>query len=381
MIVDVPLAPCVIESDAGFAPIEKSGVVVTVRVRVCELTRLPLVPVIVMLAIEARVPESTLTVAVDVIDPPAGGVTGLDEKATCTPLGNEPVFKLTAELKEPIDVTVTVSVAELPAPTIRVGELSPNEKSAPGVTVRAKDVVRVPDEPAPLIVIVLVPTEVLDATLIPKVAGALPPDGMEIGLGLKAEKVTPVGAEPVTDSVTGPEKLSCEFPVIVTVPEPPCGIEIVGADGLRLKSGAVGVSSATLFAPDSKTHMLPDESTTTSCGCVLLPIGHSVNCPFGTPTLGALVGATTFVETTAGFVAAEIATGAPPEADMAGAAAMTVPPADGSSSATFPFPAFTEFSAIQGCCVKGLILISLGSAPIVGICHSLIELSPRRTPT
>ena len=94
-----------------------------------------------------------------------------------------------------------------------------------------------PEEPEPLTVMALVPTDALGATLIPKVAEALLPDGIEIGLGLKAEKVTPVGTEPVTDSVTGPEKLSCEVPVIVTVPEPPCGIEIVPSDGARVKSG------------------------------------------------------------------------------------------------------------------------------------------------
>jgi len=228
---------------------------------------------------------------------------------------------------------------------------------------------------------VLVPTGALEARSIVRLAEALPPEGTEIGLGLNAEKLTPVGTEPVTDKATGPEKLSCEVPVIVTIPEPPCGIEIVGGDGLRLKSGEVGVSSATLFAPDSKTHMLPDESTTTSCGCVLLPIGHSVNCPFGVPTLGALVGATTFVETVAGSAAAVTDTGPPPEGDVVGVAGTTVPPAEGSSSATFPFPAFTESSAIQGCWVSVLILINLGSAPIVGICHSLIVLSPRKTPT
>lgn len=339
-------------------------------------------PVIVMAETWASVPGSTLTVAVDVIVPPADGVTLDGEKLTCTPPGKELALRSTAELNEPVDVTVTVSVDEPPAPTLSVGELSDNEKSAPGVMVSAKDVVWVPDEPVPLMVMGLVARGASEARLTVRVAEALPPDGTEIGLGLNAEKLTPVGTEPVTDRATGPEKLSCELPVIVTMPEPPCGIEIVGGDGLRLKSGALGVSSATLFVPDSKTQTLPEESTTTSCGCVWLPIDHSVNCPFGTPTLGALVGATTFVMTVVGGRAAAVtATGTPPQGDVVGVAGTTVPPADGSSSATFPLPAFTEFSAIQGCCVSGLTLISLGSAPIVGICHSLIVLSPRKTPT
>ena len=36
VIVDVPLAPCTVDIEVGFAPIEKSGVMVTVRARGCE---------------------------------------------------------------------------------------------------------------------------------------------------------------------------------------------------------------------------------------------------------------------------------------------------------------------------------------------------------
>lgn len=82
-----------------------------------------------------------LTVATDVTDPPGGGVTGFDENEACTPDGNDPVFRFTAELNDPIDVTVTVLVAELPDPTLRAGELSESEKSAPEVTDRIKVVV------------------------------------------------------------------------------------------------------------------------------------------------------------------------------------------------------------------------------------------------
>ncbi len=119
----------------------KSGVTVIVKVNDCERLRLPLVPVIVIVNAPGGVPPSTFTVATEVIVPPAVGVTGLAEKETCTPLGKEPAAKFTAELKEPIDVIVTVSVTEAPAPTLRVGELSPKEKSALEVTVSANDVV------------------------------------------------------------------------------------------------------------------------------------------------------------------------------------------------------------------------------------------------
>lgn len=94
-----------------------------------------------MVETRAGVPGSTLTVAVDVIVPPADGVTLDGEKLTCTPPDKELALRTTAELNEPIDVTVTVSVEEPPAPTLSVGELRDNEKSAPEVMVSAKDVV------------------------------------------------------------------------------------------------------------------------------------------------------------------------------------------------------------------------------------------------
>jgi hypothetical protein len=99
------------------------------------------VPVIVMAETRASVPGSTLTVAVDVIVPPADGVTLDGEKPTCTPPGKELALKSTAELNEPVEVTVTVSVEEPPAPTLSVGELRDSEKSAPEVTVSTKLVV------------------------------------------------------------------------------------------------------------------------------------------------------------------------------------------------------------------------------------------------
>ena len=53
--------------------------------------------------------------------------------------------------------------------------------------------------------IVLVPGEALEATLTVREDVTLPPDGIGTGLGLKLEKVTPEGTEPVIDSVTEPE--------------------------------------------------------------------------------------------------------------------------------------------------------------------------------
>jgi hypothetical protein len=120
-----------------------------------------------------------------------------------------------------MEVTVTVWGDELPAEILSEGELSEMPKSALEVTVSWKEVVWAPDEPVPLIVIVLVPTEALGSTLTVRLAEAVPPDGTEIGFGLNVENVTPVGTDPVTDNVTGPEKPSSEVPVKVILPDPP----------------------------------------------------------------------------------------------------------------------------------------------------------------
>ena len=107
----------------------------------CEWTKLPLVPVIVMVVTSGSVPASTLTVAMDVAVLPPGSVTVGGEKVTWTPVGRELAVSATAELNDPIEPIVTVSVAEAPAPTLRVGEVSDNEKSALEVTLSVKDVV------------------------------------------------------------------------------------------------------------------------------------------------------------------------------------------------------------------------------------------------
>ena len=69
-------------------------------------------------------------------------------------------------------------------------------------------------------VIKLLPAVALDATFSVSIDVAEPPEGIEIGLGLKLD-VTPAGTVPVTDRVTGPVKPKSDAPVIVTLPEPP----------------------------------------------------------------------------------------------------------------------------------------------------------------
>jgi hypothetical protein len=141
VIVDDPPAPWVTDIDVGFAMIEKSGVTVIVNPSVCECIKLPLVPVIVIDVTRGSVPGSTFTVAMDVVVPPAGGVTAGGEKPTWTPAGRALVLRVTAELNDDIDVIVTVSLAAPPEPMLKVGEVSDSEKSAPDVTVSMKDAV------------------------------------------------------------------------------------------------------------------------------------------------------------------------------------------------------------------------------------------------
>jgi len=232
IIVDVALPPWSKAIATRVAARVKSEVIVSPRF--CEWLRLPLVPVIEIVADDPGVPGSTLTVATEAIEPPDGGVTLSGENETCTPLANPSALNVTAELNNPTEVTVTVSVLDVPAPTARLDALRAREKSAPEAIVRAKEVTRAPDELVPRTSIVLVPTGALEAILMLNVVVALPPEGIEIGFGLNVEKVTPAGTTPVTDNVTGPKKEFSDIPVIVTMPEPPCGIEIVDGAELRL---------------------------------------------------------------------------------------------------------------------------------------------------
>ena len=136
VIADVPPPPWVKDTVRGTALRTKSGVTAMVNVNDWEWVRLPLVPVIVIGEDPAGVPGSTLTVAVEVTVPPAVGVTGFGENTMCTPEGSAPSLRLTAELKEPSDVTVTVSPEDPPAPTLIDGGLRESEKSAPEVIER-----------------------------------------------------------------------------------------------------------------------------------------------------------------------------------------------------------------------------------------------------
>jgi len=109
------------------------------------------------------------------------------------------------------------------------------------------------------------PNGAASATLTINAAAAVPPDGTSIGLGVKLEKLIPRGV-PAIASVIAPEYPVIDVPVIVMPVELPCGMEIVPGEVPSPKSGVMVVILAILFAPDSMTHVLPDESTSTSFG-------------------------------------------------------------------------------------------------------------------
>ena len=65
-----------------------------------------------------EVPESTLTVAVEVVAPSGGGVAGFEENEIWIPLGNAEVLNVMGFAYEPTDAIVTVFIAELPPPIV-----------------------------------------------------------------------------------------------------------------------------------------------------------------------------------------------------------------------------------------------------------------------
>ena len=129
-----------------------------------------------------------------------------------------------------------------------------------------------------------------------------------------------------------------------------CGMVIVGTEGERLKSGVEIASFAILFDPDSATQVLPELSTTTSCGA-LAAIVHSVNWPLGTPVFGFVAGVTATRALPAGL--GGVATRAP----GTGANGVTVgepppeivPPLEGSSSRDLAC-SFLGHPRILSCC-------------------------------
>lgn len=104
-----------------------------------------------------------------------------------------------------------------------------------------------------------------------------------------------------------------------------------------------------------------------------------MNWPIVEPVLALITGLTTELEGKTGPVTVVVIVPNTGEKSVTTGATgpVTTPPAEVSSRATLSAPCSTT----QGFCVAGLMLMTLTSALVVGICHSLKVLSPRSTPT
>lgn len=162
--------------------------------------------------IVARLP--TVTVIVELPDPGAAMVLGLKETLLLFPCPD--ADKLTAELKPPVIVVVTVSLPdELLATVTDVGDAETLRPAVtPEVTVNETVVVCVTPPPLPVIVMLYVPAATVEATV--KVAVELPDPGAAIDDGLKPT-VTPLGA-PAAVSATAESKPPETLEVMVDDP-------------------------------------------------------------------------------------------------------------------------------------------------------------------
>jgi hypothetical protein len=114
VMVDVPEAPFLMLSELGEAEMEKSpgAGAVTVTLTPAVWVSDPLIPVTVRLYVPTAV-VATFTVRVDVVEPPAGGVTG-PGKVHVEPDGQPETLRLTEALKPFNEVALIVDVPELP---------------------------------------------------------------------------------------------------------------------------------------------------------------------------------------------------------------------------------------------------------------------------
>jgi hypothetical protein len=116
----VLLFPTTVVTEAAERPMEKSGggfrLSVNTALRVCEL----LTPLTVTVYAAAGAVDNVVTVRVDVVDPPAGGVTAAGEtpQVTVGVTGDTAQARVTAELKLLSELTVTVDDVLLPATVV-----------------------------------------------------------------------------------------------------------------------------------------------------------------------------------------------------------------------------------------------------------------------
>ena len=180
-----------------------------------------------------------LTLKVTVVVP-APGAAMVDEglKLTVTPEGWPDAVNVTAALKPPATVVVTVEVPLLPGLTLtEVGEAE-TAKLGVTVTVRLTVAVCVMPPPAPVMVIGYVPVAAVEATV--RVTVDVPEPGAAIEILLKLT-VTPAGW-PDADKAIAELKLPETAVVIVDVPLLPCATETAVGEAEMLKfAGAVTV--------------------------------------------------------------------------------------------------------------------------------------------
>jgi hypothetical protein len=132
-IVEVPEAPCDIETEDGDAVIEKSGVAaaVTVNPKVVVWVLPPPVAVMVTVAVPTVADELAVTVRVEEPEPGAAIDDGL--KLAFTPEGRPDAERETDELNDPDVVVETVELPDPPCWTERLDGESETEKSLVGL--------------------------------------------------------------------------------------------------------------------------------------------------------------------------------------------------------------------------------------------------------
>ena len=95
-------------------------VVVTISVTGTVAVSPPPVPLAVMMVVLPGAAAETAIDSTELVEPPAGGVTGLGVKPPVTPEGNVGTDRTTGELKEPRDCTVTLMVPTPPGLRVRL---------------------------------------------------------------------------------------------------------------------------------------------------------------------------------------------------------------------------------------------------------------------
>jgi len=187
--------------------------------------------VMVWLVSAARLPA--VTVSLEVPDPGAAMLLGLKETLLLPPCPE--ADKLTAELKAPVIVVVTVTVPdELLDTVIELGDAETLRPAVtPDVTVSDTFVVCVTPPPVPVTVMLYVPAATVDATV--NVAVDVPDPGVAIDDGLKLT-VTPLGM-PEAVSATAESKPPETVEVIVDFPLLPAATEIAEGEADKANDG------------------------------------------------------------------------------------------------------------------------------------------------